>query len=230
MTRVNIAIVLNCYNHNTDFLSEGTKLNDETIKGHQSKASTTGKAWENYVESFLVDRLNASAITIIRGNQIKENSPLWKKLSIPTKASTVQDSVWGDIDLVAMKDNIVIVVISCKTSLHGRFTETLFYGVLFRMWSRVKFVLVTADTGRGGETWKSEWGTPEAPTKDRMLAESYLAGVYVENVPEFCPKKKSEECTVLGGIVRNMGELPDDLRKWAEEEARFIYAGKQKKL
>ncbi len=98
------------------------------------------------------------------------------------------------------------------------------------MWSRVKFVLVTSDTGRGGDKWQSEWGTPEIPTKDRMLAESYLEGVYVENVPEFCPKKKPTDCTVFGGIVRTISELPDDLKRWAEEDSKFIYTGKQKKL
>ena len=207
------------------------KLNDETARERQSRVSIAGKAWENYVENFLNNRLNSSGITILQGNQIPENSLLWKKLSIPTKASTVQDSIWGDIDLVAMKGNIVVAVISCKTSLHGRFTETLFYGVLFRMWSRVKFVLVTPDTGRGQlNTWKSEWGAPETPTKDRMLAESYLAGVYVKNVPEFCPKKKPTECTVLGGIVRDIDELPDDLKRWADEDSKFIYTGKQKTL
>lgn len=40
-------------------------------------------------------------------------------------------------------------------------------------------MLVTPDAGRGqkGTDWKSEWGTPDQPTKDRMLAESYLAAV-----------------------------------------------------
>jgi hypothetical protein len=203
-------------------------MDKETTVERQSRVQRSGQAWEVYVEHFLADRLKSTGIRIVKGNEIPENTLLWKKLSIPTKASTVAESVWGDIDMVALKDDIVIAVISCKTSLHGRFTETLFYGVLFRMWSRIKFVLVTPDAGRGqGNKWASEWGTPEKPTKDRTLAESYLGGVYVTNVNEFCKGKKPDEGTCLGGIVREIEELPEDLKRWAEEEAKFIYSGKK---
>jgi hypothetical protein len=149
---------------------------------------------------------------------------LWKKLSIPTKVSTVEESVWGDIDLVAVKSKIVVAVISCKLSLHGRFTESLFYSLLFRMTSRTKFVLATPDAGRGQTgKWSSEWGKPEEPTKDRMLAESYIDGVYVENVTEFCLGKKLTEHTYLGGIIRSIDELPEDLIRWGEENSKFVY-------
>ncbi len=88
-------------------------------------------------------------IKILKGNEIPKNSALWKKLSIPTKVSAIEESVWGDIDLVATKDNMPIAVISCKLSLHGRFTETLFYSLLFKIITKVKFVLATPDAGRG---------------------------------------------------------------------------------
>ncbi len=203
----------------------------ETAVERQSRVQRMGREWEDYVESFLNNRLIGTGLTVMKGDKIERNTPLWRKLSIPTKASTAQESLWGDIDIVIVKNDIVVAVVSCKLSLHGRFTETLFYGVLFRMWSRTKFVLVTPDTGRGqGTVWKSEWGTPEKPTKDRMLAESYLAAVYVDNLDTFCPKKKSDECTSFGGIVRHIEELPDDLKRWADEDSRFIYTGKQKTL
>jgi hypothetical protein len=204
----------------------------ETAVERQSRVQRMGREWEDYVESFLNDQLKGTGLTVIKGDKVERNTPLWRKLSIPTKASTAQESLWGDIDIVILKDDIVVAVVSCKLSLHGRFTETLFYGVLFRMWSRTKFVLVTPDAGRGqkGPVWKSEWGTPEKPTKDRMLAESYLAAVYVENLEKFCPKKKPTECTSFGGIVRHIEELPNDLKRWADEDAKFIYPGKQKTL
>jgi len=110
--------------------------------------------------------------------------------------------------------------------LHGRFTETLFWSLLFRTLSRIKVVLATPDGGRGQDKWASEWGTPENPTKDRLLAESYLDGVYVENVEAFCKNKKPEERTTLGGIVRPLSELPQDLIKWGEETSKFIYVKK----
>jgi|GEM_PF-4203979 len=66
-------------------------------------------------------------------------------------------------------------------------------------------------------------GTLETPTKDRILAETYLDGVYVENVEEFCKNKKPKEYTVLGGIVRSLSELPADLTRWGEEMSKFVY-------
>lgn len=200
---------------------------EETATERQSRVVKTGRDWENYVQQYLTDKLKETGITILKGDDIPKNSALWRKLSIPTKASMMEDSVWGDIDLVAMKGEIVIAVISCKLSLHGRFTETLFYGLLFRMFSRVKFVLATPDAGRGQKgKWASEWGTPEKPTKDRTLAESYLEGVYVENVKALCKNKKPNEHTCLGGIVRSLDELPEDIMRWDEENSKFIYSPK----
>lgn len=202
-------------------------MNEETAKERQSRVVKAGGNWENYVQLFLSGKLEKTNIQILKGNEIPRNSTLWKKLSIPTKVSSVEESVWGDIDLVATKDNLPIAVISCKLSLHGRFTETLFYSLLFRMMTKVKFVLATPDAGRGQSgKWVSEWGTPDVPTKDRILAESYLDGVYVENVEDFCKDKKPEEHTVLGGIIRSLSELPTDLTRWGEEASKFISSRK----
>ncbi|MEM3737066.1 MAG: BsaWI family type II restriction enzyme [Candidatus Bathyarchaeia archaeon] len=141
-------------------------------------------------------------------------------LTLPLKMSNTQNTVWGDLDLVAVEGEIPITIISCKTSLHGRLTETLFWSLLFRMLTRTKIVLATPDAGAGRpEELRSEWGTEENPSKDRLLAESYLDGVYVENVPEFC---KLQEPTALGGVIRPLNELPDDIKRWAEEISRFI--------
>lgn len=202
-------------------------MNKETAIERQSRVAKTGGNWEDYVQQYLSDKLQGTGITILKGNKIPKNSFLGKKLSIPTKVSTIEESVWGDIDLVAVKDKIAVAVISCKLSLHGRFTETLFYSLLFRMLSRTKFVLATPDAGRGQTgKWASEWGKPEEPTKDRILAESYLDGVYVENVEEFCKTKKPNEQTCLGGILRSLNELPADIIRWGEENSKFIYSGK----
>ena len=129
---------------------------------------------------------------------------------------------WGDIDLVAYINSFPIAIISCKLSLHGRFTETLFYSLLFRTISKIKVVLATSDSGRGQKgRWTSEWGTYESPTKDRLLAESYLDGVYVENVPEFIKDMKPDEKTSLRGIVKPLSDLPNDLISWAEETSKL---------
>lgn len=46
-------------------------------------------------------------------------------------------------------------------------------------------------------------GTETKPAKDRLLAEHYLDGVYINN------KKTS-----FGGKIKRIGELPSDLKKW----------------
>jgi len=205
-------------------------LSEETVRERQTRVVKAGGKWEDYVRFFLSEKLQGTGIEVIVGKgeeEIKKRSlRLWKMLSIPIKASTIQESIWGDIDLVAVKGDIPIAVISCKISLHGRFTETLFWSLLFRTLSRIKVVLATPDGGRGQERWASEWGTPENPTKDRLLAESYLDGVYVENVETFCKNIKPKESTALGGIVRPLSELLQDLIRWGEEISRFIYVKK----
>jgi hypothetical protein len=206
------------------------RLSEETVRERQTRVVKAGGKWEDYVRFFLSEKLQGTGIEVIVGKgeeEIKKRSlRLWKMLSIPIKASTIQESIWGDIDLVAVRGDIPIAVISCKISLHGRFTETLFWSLLFRTLSRIKVVLATPDGGRGQERWASEWGTPENPTKDRLLAESYLDSVYVENVETFCKNIKPKESTALGGIVRRLSELPQDLIRWGEEISRFIYIKK----
>jgi hypothetical protein len=208
----------------------GVDLPEETVRERQIRVQKAGGDWEEYVRLYLNEKLKGTDMEVIVGKDeevVKRRSKrLWKMLSMPIKASTVQESAWGDIDLVAVRNDIPIAVISCKVSLHGRFTETLFWSLLFRMLTRTKVVLATPDGGRGQGKWSSEWGTSENPTKDRLLAESYLEGVYVENVEAFCKNKKPEEKTVLGGIVRALDELPQDLVKWSDEILRFTHIKK----
>lgn len=200
-------------------------MEEETARERQSRVVKSGGRWEEYVRLFLAEELQNTGIEITYGKseeQIKSRSlALWRRLCMPIKSSINPESVWGDIDLVAVKRNIPIVVISCKLSLHGRFTETLFWSLLFKILTRMKVVLVTPDAGRGQEKWVSEWGTVEKPTKDRLLAESYLTGVYVENVKEFCNGLKPEQGTGLGGIIRPLKELPEDIKRWSEEVLKF---------
>jgi len=195
-------------------------MQEETARSRQSRVAKSGVDWEEYVKLYLNEELQKVGIEVIYGkseNSIKQRSSLlWESLSLPIKSSKLRDSIWGDIDLVAVKDNLPIAVVSCKLSLHGRFTETLFWSLLFRTLTRIKVVLATPDAGRASkkDVWTSEWGTPQEPTKDRLLAESYLEGVYVENLTEFCKYQKSHQGTILGGIVRPLTELPIDIKRW----------------
>lgn len=207
-------------------------IDQESVRARQARVQKAGDDWEEYVRLYLNEKLQGTGIEVIYGkneDEIKKRSmSLWRMLSIPLKTSTTEKTEWGDIDLVAVKDDIPFAIISCKLSLHGRFTETLFWSLLFRTLTRIKVVLATPDAGRQSkeEKWSSEWGSPEKPTKDRSLAESYLHGTYVENVPEFCKHMKPEEATVTGGTVRPLSELGDDLIQWEKENSKFVYMKK----
>ena len=195
-------------------------MSEETARERQSRVVKTGSNWEEYVRLYVNDKLKRTGIEVIYGkseNSIRSRSLLlWKSLSLPLKSSKSREAIWGDIDLIAVKGDSPIAVISCKLSLHGRFTETLFWSLLFKTLTRVKVVLATPDAGRGQkDEWQSEWGTPQEPTKDRLLAESYLEGVYVENLEEFCKYLEAPQGTVFGGIVRPLSELPEDIQRWA---------------
>jgi hypothetical protein len=195
-------------------------MNEETAKERQRRVVMAGGKWEEYVRLYLNDSLKGTGIEVINGTSeesIKNRSlSLWELLSLPLKSSRVGRNVWGDIDLVAIKDDSPITVISCKLSLHGRFTETLFWSLLFKSLTRIKVVLATPDAGRAQkDRWESEWGTTENPTKDRLLAQSYLEAVYVENVEQFCKYKKPNQGTRLGGIIRPLNELPEDIKRWS---------------
>lgn len=202
-------------------------MDEETVRERQRRVTLSGGSWEKYVRIFLNEKLEDTGIEVIIGKyeqQVKRKSlKLWKTLRLPIRYfSALEDTyVWGDLDLVAVKGDIPIAIISCKTSLHGRLTETLFWSLLYRTLAKIKVVLATSDTGSGKKGMlKTEWGTPENPNQNRLLAEAFLDGVYVENVHEFCPELV--EPTVFGGIIRPLNELPTDLIKWEEEATKFI--------
>lgn len=196
-------------------------VDSETTRERQGRVMKAGEAWERYVYDYLTMKLKDTPIKIEFGDDIPQASRLWHRLALPLKFSD-QNETWGDIDLVATIESFPISIISCKLSLHGRFTETLFYSTLFRVISHTKVVLATPDAGRGQEQWVSEWGAPNKPSKDRLLAENYLNGVYVKNLPEYCKNIQSGQSTALGGIVRFLEDLPEDLKRWSMDILKLM--------
>ncbi len=180
-----------------------------TVDERQSYVQRSGQEWENKVMDFVNERLKelGSELVVINGKSVKKGSKLWNKLAIPVGKPGSTQKIWGDIDLVVIdKQENPIAVISCKTSLHGRFSETLFYAVVLKdLIEELKVVFATPDKGRQQKKgkWQSEWGSEEKPTKDRLLGSHYLDGVYILN-----PNTK------LGGMIKHLGELPKDLIKW----------------
>ena len=193
----------------------------------QSEVARSGAAWERYVADYLrgwrAGRLQSNEIEIIDGAREREiredHERLFRLLRIPVVNHRYDRAVWGDIDLIASIRDVPVAIISCKTSLHGRLTETLFYSLLYRAVKNLRVVFVTPDRGRqGGHGWQSEWGSPgSSATKDRLLAEAFLAGVYVENSPKWCPGLTPAEGTRFGGVVKRLSQLPGDLIRWSSE-------------
>lgn len=179
---------------------------DSAVRQRQGDVQKTGDDWEAEVINIISPILKEQNISIVKGKKKDVREKFWKQLYVPTK----RKGVWGDIDLIVFneKDNTVITVISCKVSLHGRLTESLFYWLLFRgkLNRSFRFVFATNDKGRGQGKWMSEWGSNESPTKDRELAEEYTDGVYVNN-----PQTK------LGGILLPITQLAKDIIKWNRE-------------
>lgn len=180
-----------------------------TVDGRQSYVTKSGRVWEEDVKNFVNGGLQRgnSELIVIRGDEIPKGSELWQKLAIPVGKPGSREKIWGDVDLVVVEKNQnPIGVISCKTSLHGRLSESLFYAVVLKdLIPELKFVLATPDKGRQQKSriWQSEWGSEAKPTKDRLLGSHYLDGVYVLN-----------KNTKLGGLIRPLEDLPKDLMEW----------------
>lgn len=161
---------------------------------------------------FLENKLKGTDIEILWEKEAKDRQDLEEMLSLPTGYKN--ESVWDDVDLLAVKENFPIAIINCKSSIHGRFSF-YFWSLLFRINKRVKFLVVSPDSGTGQDEWKSEWGTPENPSKYRELARRYVDGIYISNVPEFCKNIKKNQGTVFGDVIRPLDELPNDLIRWS---------------
>jgi len=188
-----------------------------TVNGRQSYVTKSGRKWEDEVKDFVNKRLQShgSELTVIRGNEIPKNSELWRKLAIPVGKPDSREKIWGDVDLVVVEKNQNPVgVISCKTSLHGRLSESLFYAVVLKdLVPGIKFVLATSDKGRQQKSgvWESEWASRQKPTKDRLLGSHYLDGAYV--------LKRNIK---MGGMIERLGDLSKDLMKWYRKLRRHI--------
>lgn len=188
---------------------ENNNQDYQTIDERQSYVQRSGQEWEDRVKDLVNEDLKTlgSDLKVIKGDFIPKGSTLWEKLAIPVGKPGSEQKIWGDIDLVVIdKDQSPLAVISCKTSLHGRFSETLFYSLVLKdLIPDLRVVFATPDKGRQqkGKSWQSEWGSEEKPTKDRLLGSHYLDGIYILN-----------ENTNLGGMVKSLEDLARDLIDW----------------
>lgn len=184
---------------------------EEAVRRRQYEVAVSGSKWEQFVANFLREQLPSEyevhlklkpSSTIGQLFTIEAVSNLWGE---PIEVGT---TIFGDVDIGIVKTNCAIVVVSCKLSLHNRLTETLFYSLLYHQ-KGIRVVLATPDKGQAGH---SEWGTPERPTKNRLLARCFLSGVYIGyDTGLFSPPKIRAE---FGDIVRPLEDLPKDIQRW----------------
>lgn len=165
----------------------------KAVRKRQSQVSKSGSEWETYVQNFVNSKISTSNMEVIGGKDAKNVREIFDYLSIRIPGQETR--VWGDIDLLLVRKNgnnlKPLAVISCKTSIRERLTQTLFYRILLK--DKVKFYFATRD---------KKWGTPERPNKARSLSRAFLDGVYVENNNE----------TSFGDIVKRIDDLPNDIK------------------
>jgi len=183
----------------------------------QATVSREGAKFELYVKNTLNDLFSAQNqnIHILNGNEVFKDPDLKDHFTIPVRGFNKN---WGDVDLVAkdLDTKHPIALISCKLSLHGRFSETLFYSKIYReKIPDLRVVFATPDKGRQSKPgiWQTEWGTSEKPTKDRAFAETFLHGVYIDN--EYRIREWGlNGATILGGKIKSFTRLCSDIVSW----------------
>ncbi len=119
--------------------------------------------------------------------------------------------VGNDVGRLVRGINGVHLQTLSKLPLHFRgqlLTETLFYSLLYHQ-KGIRVVLATPDKGQSG---RSEWGTPDRPTKNRLLARRFLSGVYIDYETGLFPMPRVR--AGFGDIVRPLKELPKDIQRW----------------
>jgi len=187
----------------------------KSTKTRQSKASREGANFRKYVKACLNSNpvLIRNKIKVVDNKDFIDDEKFRKKLSI--KFNNYKPR-WNKLFLVAknLETNKPIALISSTLSIHGRIPGFLFYSIIYQELIGLKTVLVTPDRGlQNSNRWHSEWGSPKTPTKNRALAQKFLAAVYVDN--DYLKEKlKVEGKTNLGGNIYNFSELSNDLVQW----------------
>ena len=136
----------------------------------QSEVTRSGADWEEFVATSVtrsqrgllarngIEIVNARSLNTLR----TRHERLYRILGIPVVNQRYETAVWGDIDLIAAKDDMPIAIISCKTSLHGRLTETLFYSLLYRTVKNLRVVISDPD----GDVKVVHNGNPSGANRD----------------------------------------------------------------
>jgi hypothetical protein len=173
----------------------------------QSWASASGRAFERHVRSTLNRQLAQVGILALSAPEMDRlDSGLREKLMVHFRRPCSEQPlpVWPDNDVIIVSKTTngwqPFAVASCKTSLHARLTESLFWTIATKQQKPVKCVFVTLDLDL-------EFGECAKPTRQaRISAETFFDRVYSLN-------QQTEKCPVF----RPFEDICADLRRWRGE-------------
>ncbi len=175
-----------------------------SVNEHQSYVSRSGNEFQNEIYTMIFDGLhdNEKVMVAQPSSRITATPPNKERKSrrfACLEIHTPRGSIIGDTDIVIFnkKQARPVCIVSCKTSLHSRNTESLYYARLYRdMYGKaLPFFFVTKDN-------TIELGSVDEPTKPRVLFEYENISVYSTN-----PK------TELGGCIKSVSQLIRDLKR-----------------
>lgn len=193
-------------------------LDDSTA---QRRRTLYGRAFETTVGMILNRLLNPQGLFIVKGTaqalstliddpNIVQGIIDYNKVPVKRPCDQTQLQDYPDTDLfVLYKDDNrwrVLGIISCKVSFHGRHTETCFWGLIVRLSSYIKYVLVTEDKDIYTK-FRSELGTScQQPTAPRRLLESFMDRIYLLKAYE-----GPDDERILDDIETFRSLFPDEL-------------------
>lgn len=175
-----------------------------TVNEHQSYVSRSGNEFQEEIYTMIFDGLQdnekvmvaqpSPTITTTPPNK-ERKSKRFACLEIHTPVG----SIIGDTDIVIFNKRryLPVCIVSCKTSLHSRNTESLYYARLYRdkYGKDLPFFFVTKDK-------KTELGSVNRPTKPRILFE-------YENISVYSTNQKTQ----FGGCIKQISQLIPDLKR-----------------
>lgn len=180
----------------------------------QSWASASGRAFERHVRSTLNRELAPVGILALSAPQLgRLDRGLRERLMlrIQRPCSEPPVPVWPDNDVIVVSRTPEgwqpFAILSCKTSLHARLTETLFWSLVTRQQLPLKSLFVTLDLDL-------EFGECAKPTRNaRVLAEAFLDRTYSLN-------QKTVKCPAFHPYT----DIFADLQRWRAELVRNAVA------
>ena len=175
-----------------------------SVNEHQSYVCKSGNEFQEEIYTMIFNGLHDNEkVTVAQPSPTITTTPPNKERKSKRYACleihTPVGSIIGDTDIVIFNKRryLPVCIVSCKTSLHSRNTESLYYARLYRdkYGKDLPFFFVTKDK-------KTELGSVDRPTKPRILFE-------YENISVYSTNQKTQ----FGGCIKQISQLIPDLKR-----------------